>query len=92
MHHFRGTLLEGNQTRLDPANVYIDFPQPATAGPVQEWSGYLLVASESEVLAGVTYTLRLVDGRSGGLKIDRVAPDDDSDKFRAFFVGAGSLQ
>ena len=49
MHHFRGTLLEGNQTRLDPANVYIDFPQPATGGPVHEWSGYLLVASESDV-------------------------------------------
>jgi hypothetical protein len=92
MHHFRGKLLEGNQSRLDPANVYIDFPHPATGGPVQDWSGYLVVASESDVQPGVTYTLRLEDGRSGGLKIDRTAPDDDSGKFRAFFAGDGPLQ
>jgi hypothetical protein len=92
MHHFRGKLLEGDRICLDPANVYIDFPQPATGGPVEEWSGYLLVATESNVRPGVTYTLRLVDGRSGGLTIESVAPDGDSDKFRAFFKGSDPLR
>lgn len=92
MHHFRGKLLEGDRVRLEPANVYVDFPQPTTGGAVQEWSGYLLVASEAAVRTGVSYTLRLMDGRAGGLKIDRLAPEEDSDKFRAFFSGESPLE
>jgi hypothetical protein len=91
MHHFRGKLLDGDRTRLDPANVYIQFHHPAASGPVEGWNGYLLVPSEGDVAPGVTYTLTLGDGRSGRLRIDHLAPDD-SGKFRAFFVGEGALQ
>ena len=91
MHHFRGKLLDGDQTRLDPANVYIQFHHPTASGPVEGWNGYLLVASEADVDPDVTYTLTLGDGRSGSLRVDHLAPDD-SGKFRAFFVGEGPLQ
>jgi len=89
MHHFRGKLFRGDKVHLDPANVYIQYH--ATEGaPGQAWYGYLLVASDTDVEPGGTYTLRLVDGRSGTLRIDAVAPDD-SGKVRATFVGDDSL-
>ena len=37
------------------------------------------------------YTLKLEDGRAGQLRIDTLTPDD-SDKFRAMFIGEGSLR
>jgi hypothetical protein len=89
MHHYRGKLFQGDKVRLDPANVYIDFPSPG-AGTASEWAGYLLVATDKDVVPGETYTLRLEDGRSGELRIDSFAPDD-SDKLRALFVGQGSM-
>ncbi len=89
MHHFRGTLFEGDKVCLDPANVYIDY-QLTEADAESGWSGYLLVGSEKEVVAGGTYTLKLVDGRSGQLRIDTLTPDD-SEKVRAMFVGTGLL-
>ena len=90
MHHFRGKLLDGDQPRLDPADVYLQFH--ATPGdPGQGWYGYLVVAAETAVEPGGAYTLQLADGRSGQLRIDRVAPDD-SGKFRATFVGEGHLK
>jgi hypothetical protein len=89
MHHFRGTLLQGAETRLDPANVYIQYH--ATEGDQgQGWYGYLVVASESDVELGATYTLKLTDGRSGELRIETVEPDE-SGKVRATFFGEGSL-
>jgi hypothetical protein len=91
MHHFRGKLLDGDQTRLDPANVYIQFHHTAAGGPVEGWNGYLLIAAESDVELGLTYTLTLGDGRSGNLRVDHLALDDTG-KFRAFFVGEGPLQ
>jgi hypothetical protein len=48
------------------------------------------VSSEKEVVSGGTYTLKMEDGRAGELRIDKFALDD-SDKVRATFVGAGSL-
>ena len=93
MHHFRGRLLEGKRARLDPANAYVHFHHPTAAGPVDGWNGYLLVASEADVEPGGSYTLSLVDGRSGDLRIDHLAPaPDDSGKYRAFFIGEGPLQ
>lgn len=90
MHHFRGRLFQGNEIRLDPANVYLGYG--STEGePVSEWSGYLLVASEKDVVAGGTYTLKLEDGRAGELRIETIAPDD-SGKVRATFVGAAALK
>jgi hypothetical protein len=89
MHHFRGTLLQGVETRLDPANVYIQYH--ATEGDQgQGWYGYLSVASETDVEPGETYTLKLMDGRSGQLRIDTVSADE-SGKVRATFFGEGSL-
>jgi len=89
MHHFRGKLFQGDKLCLDPANVYIDYH--STEGAVtSNWSGYLLVGSEKDVVPGVIYTLKLEDGRTGQLRIDTLAPDD-SDKVRAMFVGEGSL-
>ena len=91
MHHFRGRLLDGDQTRLDPANVYIQFHHTTPSGPAQGWNGYLLAASETDLEPGGTYRLVLMDGRSGSLQIDHLAPDD-SGKNRAFFAGVGLLQ
>ena len=89
MHHFRGKLLQGVETRLDPANVYIQYR--ATGGDQgQGWYGYLLVASATDVEPGGTYTLKLADGRSGELRIDTVSPDE-SGKVRATFFGEGSM-
>ena len=90
MHHFRGRLFQGNEIRLDPANVYIDYGS-AGGEAASEWSGYLLIESEKDVVVGGTYTLRLVDGRAGELRIDTIAPDD-SGKVRAMFVGAAALK
>lgn len=90
MHHYRGRLLQGGKVRLDPANVYIDFDSTG-AGTGLAWTGYLLVESDKDVLPGETYALQLVDGRSGELRIDSLAPDD-SDKVRAVFVGQGSMK
>jgi hypothetical protein len=90
MHHFRGKLLQGDRTRLDPANVYMDY-HPTGDGAAEGWDGYLLVESETAVEPGGAYTLRLVDGRSGALRISAVAPDD-SGKVRATFVGEGDLR
>ena len=62
MHHFRGKLLDGDQSRLDPADVYLQFhATPGDQG--QGWYGYLLVASETAVEPGGAYTLQLADGR-----------------------------
>lgn len=90
MHHFRGKLLQGSQTRLDPANVYVQY-HTTEGGQGQAWYGYLLVASETDVLPGEVYTLKLLDGRAGDLRIDTVSPDE-SGKVRATFVGDGSLE
>jgi hypothetical protein len=89
MHHFRGKLFQGDKLCLDPANVYIDY-NSTEADVTTNWSGYLLVGSEKDVVPGDIYTLKLVDGRTGQLRIDKFAPDD-SDKVRAMFVGEGSL-
>ena len=89
MHHFRGKLFQGDKLCLDPANVYIDY-HSTEVDVTSKWSGYLLVGSEKDVGPGDIYTLKLVDGRAGQLRIERFAPDD-SDKVRAMFVGAGSL-
>jgi hypothetical protein len=89
MHHFRGTLLQGAETRLDPANVYIQY-HTTEGDQGHGWYGYLLVASETDVEPGGTYTLNLMDGRSGKLKIETVSPDE-SGKVRATFYGEGSL-
>ncbi len=89
MHHLRGKLREGDEVRLDPANVYIHFQSTQAGGQVIGWYGYLLVASEVEVEPG-SYTLVLEDGRSGTIRIDRLDPDD-SGKFRTVFVGEGPL-
>ncbi len=63
MHHLRGKLREGDEVRLDPANVYIHYQSAKAGGQVMGWYGYLLVASEGEVEPG-TYTLALEDGRA----------------------------
>ena len=89
MHHYRGKLFQGDEVRLDPANVYIDFHSTG-ADTDSGWTGYLLVGSDKDVVLGDTYTLKLEDGRSGELRIDSFAPDD-SDKLRAVFVGRGSM-
>jgi hypothetical protein len=49
-----------------------------------------LVGSEKDVSPGGIYTLKLMDGRVGQLRIDTLTPDD-SDKVRAMFVGEASL-
>jgi hypothetical protein len=90
MHHFRGTLFQGDKLCLDPANVYVDYDS-MEVDVTSKWSGYLLVKSETDVVPGDIYTLKLVDGRTGQLRIDKFAPDD-SDKVRANFVGEGSLE
>ena len=88
MHHFRGKLFQGDETRLDPANVYIEYHAtgltPPRGGPATSWS------HRRGRGAGGTYTLKLEDGRSGQLQIDAFSPDD-SGKFRATFVGEGPL-
>jgi hypothetical protein len=90
VHHFRGKLLDGDQTRLDPADVYLQFH--ATAGDQgQGWYGYLLVTAETSVEPGGAYILQLADGRAGRLRIDSVSPDD-AGNFRAMFVGEGLLK
>ena len=89
MHHFRGTLLQEVETRLDPANVYIQY-HTSEGDQGQGWYGYLMVASETDVESGGTYTLNLMDGRSDKLKIETVSPDE-SGKVRATFYGEGSL-
>jgi hypothetical protein len=90
MHHYRGKLFQGDKVRLDPANVYIDF-RSTGVDTASGWTGYLLVGSDKDVVIGDTYTLKLVDGRSGELRIDSFTPDD-SDKFRAMFVGQGPMR
>ena len=90
MHHYRGRLFQGDKVRLDPANVYIDSRSTAVDAELG-WSGYLLVASENEVVPGGTYILKLEDGRAGSLRIESFVPDD-SDKIRAMFVGEDSLR
>jgi hypothetical protein len=89
MHHFRGKHFQGDKLCLDPANVYIDY-HSTEVDVTTKWSGYLLVGSEKDVLPGGIYTLKLVDGRVGQLRIDTLTPDD-SDKVRAMFVGEGPL-
>jgi hypothetical protein len=89
MHHFRGKLFQGEKLCLDPANVYINYDS-TEVDVTSNWSGYLLVGSEKDVVTGRTYTLKLVDGRAGQLRVDTLIPDD-SDKFRAMFVSDGSL-
>ena len=84
MHHFRGTLRDGDRIRLDPANVYIEYRD-------EGWDGYLLVPSEGDVAPGKAYTLTLVDGRSGTLRVERLTPED-SGMFRANFAGDGPLR
>jgi hypothetical protein len=90
MHHFRGKLLQGGETRLDPANVYIQY-HTNEGDRGQGWYGYLLVATEGDLKPGGSYTLSLSDGRSGELRIDTVSPDD-SGKYRATFIGEGPLE
>jgi hypothetical protein len=89
MHRFRGKLFQGEKLCLDPANVYIDCDS-TEVDVTTKWSGYLLVGSEKDVVPGDIYTLNLVDGRAGQLRIDALTPDD-SDKVRAMFVGQGPL-
>jgi hypothetical protein len=89
MHHFRGKLFQGDKVCLDPANVYIDYDSREVQA-TSNWSGYLVLKSEKDVVPGGTYTLKLEDGRTGQLRIDTLTPDD-SDKFQAMFVGEGSL-
>ena len=89
MHHYRGKLFQGDKLCLDPANVYIDHDS-TEADAKSGWSGYLLIGSEKDVVRGGVYTLKLVDGRAGQLRIDNLTPDE-SDKVRATFVGEGSL-
>jgi hypothetical protein len=91
MHHFRGRLLDGDQARLDPANVYIQFHHAMSIGPDPGWHGYLLIDPETLLEPGDTYTLALTDGRTGSLRIDSLTPDDDA-KSRAIFVGEGPLR
>jgi hypothetical protein len=89
MHHFRGRLFQGDKLCLDPANVYIDYDSTEVHAP-SNWSGYVLIESEKDMVPGATYTLKLADGRAGQLRINTFTPDD-SDKVRAAFVGEGSL-
>jgi hypothetical protein len=89
MHHFRGKLFQGDKLCLDPANVYIDYDS-TEVDVTSKWSGYLLVKSETDVVPGGIYTLKLEEGRAGQLRIDTLTPDD-SGKVRAMFVGEGSL-
>jgi hypothetical protein len=90
VHHFRGKLLDGDQPRLDPADVYLQYhATPGDQG--QGWYGYFLVAFETAVEPGGAYTLQLADGRSGRLRIDHVSPDA-AGHFRAMFVGEGLLK
>ncbi len=89
MHHFRGKLFQADKLCLDPANVYIDYDS-TEVDVTSNWSGYLLVGSEKDVVAGGAYTLKLVDGRAGQLRVDTLIADD-SDKFRAMFVSEGPL-
>jgi hypothetical protein len=90
MHHFRGKLLQGVETRLDPANVYIQY-HTIEGDPGKGWYGYLVVATETDVESGGTNTLKLADGRSGQLRIETISPDE-SGKVRATFFGEGSLE
>jgi len=89
MHHYRGTLLEGATVRLDPANVYVEFGMQGADGS-SDWSGYLVTKSDGDVTLGTTYTLRLEDGRAGELRVESITPDD-AERFRATFVGLGSM-
>jgi hypothetical protein len=85
MHHFRGKLFQGDKVCLDPANAYIDY-HSTEVDVTSNWTGYLLVGSEKDVVPGSIYTLKLEDGRTGQLRIDTLA-SDDSGKFRANIVG-----
>ena len=89
MHHFRGVLFRDGRAVLDPADVYVQY-HTTEGGRGQGWYGYLLVAPEADVGPGGSYTLKLSDGRSGGLRVEAVTPDD-SGKFRATFFGEGPL-
>jgi hypothetical protein len=89
MHHFRGKLFQGDKLCLDPANAYVDYDSTGT-GANADWSGYLLIKSEKDVVPGGIYTLKLEDGRTGNLLINTVSPEDP-ERFRAMFVGEGPL-
>jgi hypothetical protein len=89
MHHYRGTLFQGDVVRLNPANVYVDFSSAGTEGTA-DWSGYLVVKTGQDVATGTTYLLKLEDGRTGELRVESVAPDD-SERFQANFVGVGPM-
>ena len=52
MHHFRGTLFQGDKLCLDPANVYIDY-NSTEVDVTSEWSGHLVVGSEKDVCKSV---------------------------------------
>ena len=39
MHHLRGKLREGDEVRLDPANVYIHYQSTQAGGQVMGWYG-----------------------------------------------------
>ena len=91
MHHFRGRLLDGDRICLDPANVYIQFHHAAAIGLTLGWHGYLLVDSDEGLEPGGLFTLSLTDGRSGTLRVDSLAPDDDGRR-RAIFIGEGPLE
>ena len=91
MHHFRGTLKDGETSVLNPANVYIEYLGPQD-GTRSNWNGYLLIAAENAVEPGVVYTLSLEDGRSGQLVVDRISPDEDfPGRFRAIFFSETPL-
>jgi len=90
MHHFRGRLLDGDQVRLDPANVYMLFHHASAIGPDPGWHGFLLMDSPEGMEPGDTYTLTLTDGRTGTLRIDSLVADEDG-KSRAIFIGEGPL-
>jgi hypothetical protein len=51
----------------------------------------MLVKSDNAVVSGGTYTLKLEDGQAGKLRIDSFTAEE-SEKFRAMFVGEGSLR
>ncbi len=90
MHHFRGKLMDGAETRLDPANVYILYHHASAIETGLGWNGYLLVEPDAGLEPGEVFRLTLTDGRSGDLRIDHVSPDEDG-KLRAVFVGEGPL-
>ena len=90
MHHYRGRLLDGDRVCIDPANVYLQFHHAQASGTSPGWHGYLLIDLGSGLEPGSSFTLSLTDGRSGKLRFDSLAPDEDG-RTRAIFVGEGPL-